>query len=156
MCTTLYYCEDAKKFKDAFEECQEKLASTAGGGDAELAAKMEKLEVEGEENAGEEEKARSLSTVLTHVLLHVTTCWLTCSIQWEIVQWKFPLNDQFVCLIDCVWVALLDFVLVLAAWQSTKEKAEEDKEEDKSEETKGEKEDAPTDGDADHTSPQSS
>ena len=62
-CTTLHYCEDAKKFKDAFEECQEKLASTAGGGDAELAAKMEKLEVEGEEDAGEEEKARSLSTV---------------------------------------------------------------------------------------------
>lgn len=40
--------------------------------------------------------------------------------------------------------------------QSTKEKTEEDKEEDKSKETKGEKEEAPTDGDADHTSPQSS
>lgn len=54
--------EDAKKFKDAFEECQEMLG-TEGEEDAELAAEMEKLEVEGEENEGEVDKVWSLSTV---------------------------------------------------------------------------------------------
>ena len=61
VCTTVLCREDAKKFKDAFEECQEKLGSAADEGDADLAAKMEKLEVE--EERVEEEKVRPLSTV---------------------------------------------------------------------------------------------
>lgn len=48
--------ENAKKFKDVFEECQEKLTSTEGVADAELAAELERLEVK-EENEGGEEKS---------------------------------------------------------------------------------------------------
>ena len=65
VCVSFIFCcfEDAKKFKDAFEECQEKLASTGGEEEAELAAKMDKLEVEREESEREVDKVWSWSTV---------------------------------------------------------------------------------------------
>lgn len=77
---SLVKCEDAKKFKDAFEECQEKLTNTEGVADAELAAELEKLEVK-EENEGGEEKVKPLSSV------GYCTC-VAC-------------NSRLVCLIQC-------------------------------------------------------